>query len=228
MKECFIICPIGDDGSDVRRRSDTLLKYVLAPVLTSNGYAAIRADQIPKVGLITSQIINLIITSPLVIADLTGANPNVFYELAIRHATQEPYIQIIKKGEKKPFDIEAVRTIEVDLGDLDSVENAKRQMDCQIKAFADGHKPDSPISVAQVARLLQHDSSLAEAIAEKISNWQAINDIYCDPGIHGDSAAEILEGIDKIYRKIWSLRDFGSIDLEGLDRKLNAILSKLE
>lgn len=72
-----------------------------------------RADQISKSGLITTQIINQIIECPLVIADLTGANPNVFYELAIRHATGKPYIQLIEQGHRLPFDIGGVRTISI-------------------------------------------------------------------------------------------------------------------
>ena len=70
MKDCFIICSIGDEGSETRNRSDKLLKYLIGPILEDNGYHAIRADQIPKVGIITTQIINIIIESSLVIADL--------------------------------------------------------------------------------------------------------------------------------------------------------------
>ena len=86
MEDCFIICPLGGAHSEIRKKSDKILRHVFQPVLDKNDFKAIRADQIPKVGLITTQIINLIMESPLVIADLTDSNPNVFYELAIRHA----------------------------------------------------------------------------------------------------------------------------------------------
>ena len=93
-RKCFIICPLGEEHSETRKRSDKLLNHVLEPVLLRNDYDAIRADQIPKVGSITTQIINLVVESELVIADLTGSNPNVFYELALRHASRKPYIQL--------------------------------------------------------------------------------------------------------------------------------------
>ena len=64
MNECFIICPIGDPMSEIRRCADRLLKHVLAPVLEENDYRAVRADEIAKVGLITSQIINALHTKP--------------------------------------------------------------------------------------------------------------------------------------------------------------------
>jgi hypothetical protein len=200
LKQCFVLCPIGDDQSPDRLRSDKLLKFVFSPVLASNGYKALRADHVPKSGMITSQIINLIIESPLVLADLTGGNPNVFYELAIRHATGKPYIQIIEKGEPMPFDIRGVRTIEIDSKDLDSVEDAKNRIDQQIKHFHDGHQADSPISVAASVRLIQSDSSYADKLLEKLdeiqgSSWYSIDDL-------GSKLDNIESKLDDIEKKI--------------------------
>lgn len=223
MKDCFVICPIGDEDSEIRKRSDRLLKHVLSPVLAENGYCALRADHIPKVGLITSQVINLIIESPLVIADLTGSNPNVYYELAIRHASQKPYIQLIAKGEKIPFDISAVRTIVIDLPDLDSVEEAKKKIGQQICEFHKGHKPESPISIAHKVKLLQDDDEFAELIADKLSSFNGGFDCYgCDPISNLDTRL-----LEEIHRKVACFRDFGCVDLEDLDKKLNQILSKI-
>jgi hypothetical protein len=189
--------------------------------LEKNGYTAVRADQIAKVGLITSQIINSIIDSPLAIADLTGSNPNVFYELAIRHAIRKPYIQLISKGEKIPFDIGAVRTIEFDIADLDSVEKTKIQIGRQIEEFKKGHKADSPVSVASTAAILQGNSELAEEIADKISSFGIGGEYYYCGGYDSDL-------YDMIHRKLSCLRDYGHLDFVDLDRKLDQILSKLE
>lgn len=219
LQDCFILCPIGGAGSNTRKRADQLLNHVLVPVLKKNGYSAVRADQIPKVGLITSQIINLIIDSSLVIADLTGSNPNVFYELAIRHAIRKPYIQLINRGDKIPFDIGAVRTIEFDIGDLDSVEKAKTEIERQIKEFAKGHKPDSPISVATTAKLVQDNSELAEDIAEILSSFNMGGNYY--DGYNPDC-------YDFLEKKLSCLRDYGRLDFEDLDKKLNLIIRKLE
>lgn len=82
---CFIIAPIGDPDTEIRRRSDLVLTYIISPVVTAVGYTPIRADQISEPGLITNQVIRYLINSQLVIADLTRHNPNVFCELAIRH-----------------------------------------------------------------------------------------------------------------------------------------------
>lgn len=145
----FVICPIGEEGSEVRKRSDQVLKYVITPPVEKCGYEPLRADKIADPGLITSQIIQHLIDDSLVVADLTGSNPNVFYELAIRHAVRKPFIQLVNKGEKLPFDIAGMRTISVELG-LDAVEEAKAEIEKQIKAVEG--KPqneiESPISAS--------------------------------------------------------------------------------
>jgi hypothetical protein len=87
---CFVIAPIGEPASEIRKRSDQVFTYVITPAVQECGYTALRADQISEPGLIDSQVIERIVNDPLVIADLTGHNPNVFYELALRHALSLP------------------------------------------------------------------------------------------------------------------------------------------
>ena len=51
-----------------------------------------------------------------------------FYELAVRHATRKPFVQMIEKGGRIPFDLAGVRTIEIDHTDLNSVADAKAEL----------------------------------------------------------------------------------------------------
>src|SRR4030088_3189951 len=99
---CLVLAPIGKEGSDLRTRSDKVLKHIIGPVAEECGYEAVRADKISEPGMITTQVINHILNDPMVVGDLTGHNANVFYELAVRHAIRKPYVQIIQKGETIP------------------------------------------------------------------------------------------------------------------------------
>src|ERR1044071_1761259 len=99
---CFLIAPLGLEGSEIRRRSDLLYRHVVRPAVESAGYKLIRADGIDSPGSITSQIINLLATAELVIADLSGLNPNVMYEIGIRHALRLPVIQLASRGDTIP------------------------------------------------------------------------------------------------------------------------------
>jgi predicted nucleotide-binding protein len=156
MKQCFLIAPIGSEGSEVRRRSDTLLKYVIAPATAETGYNVVRADDISIPGSITVQIIQLTIESPLVIADLSGRNPNVLYELGIRHAARKPVIQLASDSNDIPFDIASVRTIIVDLQSIDSVARAKDLLITGIRfSEREPTAADSPVSAALDLRALQ-------------------------------------------------------------------------
>lgn len=181
-KVCFVISPIGTDGSDIRRRADQLLRHIIGPAVDICGFEAIRADQISEPGMITTQVIQHIIDDPLVIADLTGSNPNVFYELAIRHAIRKPLVQIIQKEEKIPFDVASMRTIPVDHRDLDSVEEAKQEIVRQVKAIIK-KQPDeieSPISVSvELQALRQSENPEERSLAEFVS---AIAELRSDLG----------------------------------------------
>lgn len=187
---CFVIAPIGLPGSDTRKRSDQVLKHIIRPAAADRGYKAIRADEISEPGIITSQVIQQVVDAPLVIADLTERNPNVFYELAVRHALRKPLVQIIAIGEQIPFDVAGMRTIAVDHHDLDSVEETRAEINKQIAAVesADGHF-ETPISVAvDLQNLRQSENperrSLGEvlaAIAELRTTLAAVEQKVADP-----------------------------------------------
>ncbi|WGD29325.1 hypothetical protein AncyloWKF20_16320 [Ancylobacter sp. WKF20] len=115
---CFYIAPIGEAGSDTRKHSDLFLGSIVEPAITQLGLRVVRADTIGDPGMITRQIMEYILRSRLVVADLSFHNPNVFYELAIRHATRMPIVQIIRKANKIPFDVNQMRTIEIDDADI--------------------------------------------------------------------------------------------------------------
>ena len=148
QKICFVITPIGPQGSDIRKRSDQILNHVIRPALKEHGYISKRADQIDEPGIIMRQAIEYVINAPLVIADLTDGNPNVFYELGIRHAAGKPYIQIIEKGQQIPFDVQEVRTVSVDCNDWDSAPIARKEVAGQIESIEKGSRVDSPVSSA--------------------------------------------------------------------------------
>ena len=169
-KSCFVISPIGSEGSETRKRSDRILKFVISEVVKSLGYAEPeRSDTLGEPGMITSQIIKRITEDDLVIADLTEHNPNVFYELAIRHMIGKPLIQIIEKGTKIPFDVSVSRTIFIDHKDLESVDAAKEEMKAQIKAVEnDPSKVDNPITVSLQLEALKSSDVSSDQILGRI------------------------------------------------------------
>ena len=79
--------------------------------LENKGYIIKRADDFFKSSPIIDDILESIENADIIIADLTGNNPNVFYELGRAHEKNKVVIQICQKGQKIPFDLGYIRTI---------------------------------------------------------------------------------------------------------------------
>jgi len=178
IETCFIITPIGDDNSIIRRKTDGLINNVIRPVCEKLKFKAIPAHEIDNSGSITNQVIKSILDSKLVIANLTGLNPNVMYELAIRHATGLPILCLAEKSTKLPFDITTERTIFY-CDDMFGAIELKSELEKKIKATLSDTEIDNPIY--RVAK----EKSIIKNI--KSSNPES-----------SDSLLYIIERLDKI------------------------------
>ncbi len=173
-KKCFVISPIGEDNSDTRKRSDDVLEYIINPIVKNElGYSVTRADAIEKPGMITTQIIDRIMNDDLVIADLSEHNPNVFYELAIRHLIKKPVVLIIRSEDKIPFDISNSRTIKYDFH-VAHINKCKDKLREQINAVEeDSSQVDNPISHAiDIESLRSKDKPLEKLIVKLFTLYE--------------------------------------------------------
>jgi hypothetical protein len=118
-KTCFVIMPIGDQefgdikltAADLKKRYSDLIKEAILKADPS--LEVTRSDEVSLPGSITSDILMRIMHSDLVVADVTYPNPNVFYELGLRHACHVGTVIIRdKNGPNTPFDISHLRHIE--------------------------------------------------------------------------------------------------------------------
>jgi len=148
QKILFILSPIGSEDSPTRRYFDKVRRHIIDPVAEEMGYRTIRSDEIPRPGTITTQIINHLLKDDLVVSDMTEKNPNVFYELAVRHAVRKPVILMGAIGDRVPFDLAAQRVILYDL-DPDNITKAKEELKRQISEVnSEKFIVDSPIETA--------------------------------------------------------------------------------
>jgi hypothetical protein len=144
-KRCFFITPIGDGTSETRRKADGLLSVVLIPALKEVGIEVTASHLIPNPGSITSQIMEHVLEDTLVVANLTGLNANVMYELAARHAKGKPVIVIAEHGTKLPFDLAAERTIFF-TDDIAGVQALRKELAGVIEAaLAERESTNNPI-----------------------------------------------------------------------------------
>ena len=118
-KSCFVIMAIGEQVVDdttvtpasLRAKYDDLIKEAILKARPS--LEVIRADDVSLPGTMTTDIITRLMHSDYVVADVTFPNPNVFYELGLRHACRSGTVIIKDKaGPRVPFDIAHLRYVE--------------------------------------------------------------------------------------------------------------------
>ena len=113
---CFVIMPLDDTFDEVYHDG-------IFPAIQEVGLIPKRANDIYRPGDIVWDILNLTKEAKIVLADLTGRNPNVFYELGLAHAFEKPVILVTQSRDDVPFDLRQQRNIEYSMDDPDWVEN---------------------------------------------------------------------------------------------------------
>lgn len=118
---CFIDMPFGnkvDPKTGVEIAFDQIYESAIFPAVEDAGLQCIRGDREETGGLIHTAMFARLLIAEFVVADMTTANPNVFYELGVRHAAR-PYttIPIFATVGAPPFDVNGVRAIPYELTD---------------------------------------------------------------------------------------------------------------
>jgi hypothetical protein len=178
---CFFISPIGAEGSETRRRSDAVNDFIVKPAVASLGLRTVRADEVDRPGQMTLDVFEHVVNAKAAVADLTGANPNVFYELAVRHTVQLPVVLIVDERELAalPFDINQMRVIGFDHRDLASADRAKAAITAHLTQALAG-AVDSPISTMLNVEALSRGGSAEQALAELATQIEGLGGLVLD------------------------------------------------
>ena len=105
MSTTFVLMPLS-------KEFDPVYSDFIKPVLEDAGFDVLRANDIRSTQNVMRDIFEAITKSDLIVADLTGSNPNVFYELGIAHALKRPVILLTQIIDDVPFDLRTYRLIE--------------------------------------------------------------------------------------------------------------------
>lgn len=202
VKKCFIITPIGGDNTEIRRHADGIITQVIEPILKEEfKFTEVNASHtIFTPGSINDRIINEIYDADLVVANLTYLNPNVMYEVAVRHAVGKPIIHIVCEeiNSNIPFDIKDYRTIFYK-NDISGTGELKKKFSSMVQEIDySSSKKDNPIY-----------NALGRRQIENIINLEATGD---KDKIIISFMKEILDKIDRIsdsnnYRSMNSVID---------------------
>jgi hypothetical protein len=148
---CFVIMPFGGWGDDY-------YETVYKPAVESANLVAHRADDLFRPSTIVNDIWAYTKKAKLLLADLTGRNPNVFYELGLAHALGKPAILIASSMEEVPFDLRALRVIIYDKNDPNWGTVLMEKVSSSIKEVL-----ESPVA-AVLPAFLEPDRSAAKPV----------------------------------------------------------------
>lgn len=108
---CFVMMPFAEPIGGY-------YKSIYEPAINKSGLRAIRADDdIFATGKIIDQVWSGITAAKVLVAELTGRNPNVFYELGLAHALNKPVVLVSSNQADVPFDLQHIRVIYYDMRD---------------------------------------------------------------------------------------------------------------
>src|SRR5215510_13864187 len=128
---------------------DSVYKKIIAPAIEQAGLEPVRADEEKIGGTIHKPMFERLMLCHYAIADITGANPNVFYELGIRHALRpRSTVILFAEGTVIPFDIALVRGFSYRTdgkGEPVEIESPIAAIAQQLRAARSDPHDDSPV-----------------------------------------------------------------------------------
>lgn len=110
LDTCFVMMPFGE-------WYNKYYKEIYIPAIKDAGFEPVRADELFHTGSVVEQIWEQITKSKILLAELTGKNANVFYELGLAHAAIKPVVFISANVDDVPFDLRHLRVIIYDVRD---------------------------------------------------------------------------------------------------------------
>lgn len=187
-KQVFVITPIGKKDSEDYKKFDAVLKTMIKPAIDEidNTLRILRADQISQPGSFIKDILEQLQNSYIVIANLTGLNPNVFYELGVRHSLSNRTIMITEDLSKLPSDLKEYRVIEYS-AELTAIESFKEELKKAIKSILENpEKSDNPVQDRLPGIIIKREEQYLEEIAllrEKLTNKSQKKSVILKDGI---------------------------------------------
>jgi tetratricopeptide (TPR) repeat protein len=244
---CFVIMPIGSPGTDHYEHYKAMYQHI-RPILNNFGYEVIRADDVHKSGAITRDIILRLAEADLVIADLTGLNPNVFYEVGVRHALRARGTVLMldrTRNDHIPFDLSAYRVISY-RGDLVGLSSLMEALTSYLAQLPDpgtevSSQPDNPVH-DWLPGLPPNIVTISKTSAEGILR-QEIQDLRRQiehyRSVYGEDAARGFdEDVNPLMTVTEALEDvragnapstiMGQVDAAVRDRDLSGLLSTIK
>jgi len=221
-RQCFVLMPFGkkQDQSGNVIDFDQIYVGLIAPAIQAAGIEPLRWDDISVTGSISRVVLERLLESEFVVADLSAGTPNVFYELGIRHTLRpSTTVLIARQGVGIPFDLAALRVLPYRLNESGRPENTEAFTQSLHSLFARSSptSTDSPvyqvlnIEPPRLIRSPEAESSAAPAKGVSGLEWKhriseakfgGIHELQALESEMTDVSPEVLLEMFKAYRSV--------------------------
>lgn len=188
-EQVFIISQIGEPETHNREWADNVSSYIVSPIANEFNLSILRSDGDHTPGPVTPQILRSMLESKLVVADLTGRNPNVYYELCFAHSFGLPVVSLVDDTSSLPFDMkdERVITLANDNGKID---------------ISNGEKAKS--SLRDAFKIVLEENYEPKSIVNDVASVQSIENMSpSDPVV--SQLSDLSRKVEQIHEKIHSV-----------------------
>ena len=132
-RRCFVILPYPASDEDASAPDfDAVFEELIRPVIEDLNLDIIRADRVSRSGLIHKEMIENLLESDVVIADVTLGSPDVFFELGIRQTARRAGTVILRHARSTaPFSISGMRAVDYELEARGGISRQQVIEDCR-------------------------------------------------------------------------------------------------
>ena len=222
--KAFVIMPFDTELNDV-------YNLFISKTLTEEGFEVTRADNINNQQNILHDIVGAIIQSDIIVADLTGSNANVFYELGIAHTFDKPVILLTQDIEDVPFDLRSNRLL-IYSTHFAQIERAQERLVSSANGFLDGtsrfgnpvtdyravYSPESTRNFSAAMRLETNSSEQTNKSEEDSEEDE--ND---DRGF-----LDHLEAVEQDFTELKEIMDGSTEDIKNLGAATSSVSEELQ
>jgi MAP3K TRAFs-binding domain len=199
---CFVLMPFGRKTDATGRTTDfdAVYRQIINPAVVEAGLDPIRADEEKIGGAIHKPMFERLMLCQYAVADITGANPNVYYELGIRHAMRPSSTVILfAEGTTLPFDIALLRGVAYRIGEGGvplEPESSKAKVAAQLHAARANPHDDSPLfQLIQDMPRFEVDHSKTDTFREKFSYSKPYKERLAEARGKGNEAAHAVREV---------------------------------